>query len=124
LFLTGIHATVLVGLAGLLWGHEWAVRIVPAMLGAALVGIGNLLPRMRPNRSIGIRTSRTLSDRCVWMRTHRIAGYMVAALGAVIFLCAVAAPAPVGPQMGRLVEPAVVIGIPALVLYSRRAADV
>ena len=87
-----------------------------------MIAIGNLLPRTRPNRSLGIRTSRTLSDRSVWMRTHRMAGYMVVTLGVAILLGAVALPVPVGPQMGRLVEPGAVLGIPALVLYSRRAA--
>jgi uncharacterized membrane protein len=122
LFLTGVHATVLVGLLGLLWGREWAARIVPVLLGALLIGTGNLLPRTRPNLAIGIRTSRTLSDRGLWMRTHRIGGYLVVALGLVILLAGIAVPAPVGPRMGRLVEPAALFGIPALVLYSRRKA--
>jgi len=90
------------------------------LLGAFLIGIGNLLPRTRPNLAIGIRTSRTLSDRDLWMRTHRIAGYLVVALGLVILVAGIAVPAPVGPRMSRLVEPAAVLGIPALVIYTRR----
>ena len=120
LFLMAMHATVLAGSAGLLWGRDWAARIISVFLGAALIGIGNLLPRTRPNRAIGIRTSRTLGDRNVWMRTHRMAGYMVVTLGLLILLGAIAVPAPLGPQMGRLIEPAALLGIPALVLYSRR----
>ncbi len=38
---------------------------VPVMLGLALIVIGNLLPRLRPNLVIGIRTSRTLADRAM-----------------------------------------------------------
>jgi len=90
LFLMGMHATVLLGLAGPLRGREWAARIIPALLGASMIAIGNLLPRTRPNRSLGIRTSRTLSDRRVWMRTHRMAGYMVVTLGVASLVGAVA----------------------------------
>ena len=53
---------------------------VPVMLGLTLIVIGNLLPRLRPNIVIGIRTSRTLADRGAWARTNRTAGY--AAVGA------------------------------------------
>lgn len=120
LFLTGVHATILAGLLGFLSGREWAARIVPMLLGAFLIGVGNLLPRTRPNLAIGISTSGTRSDRALWMRTHRVAGYLVVALGLVILLAGLAVPAPVGPRMGRLIEPAVLFGVPALVLYSRR----
>jgi uncharacterized membrane protein len=120
LFLTGVHATILAGLLGLLWGREWAARIVPVLLGAFLIGIGNLLPRTRPNLAIGISTSGTRSDRALWMRIHRVAGYLVVALGFLILVGGIAVPAPAGPRMGRLVEPAALFGVPALVLYSRR----
>lgn len=65
----------------LLRGREWADQIVPVMLGLTMISIGNLLPRTRPNLAIGIRTPRTLSDRALWIRMHRSAGYMVVALG-------------------------------------------
>jgi uncharacterized membrane protein len=120
LFVTGVHVTILAGLLGLLWGREWAARIVPVMLGAFLVGVGNLLPRTRPNLAMGISTSGTRSDRALWMRTHRVAGYLVVALGLVILFGGIVVPAPAGPKMGRLIEPAVLVGVPALVLYSRR----
>src|SRR5262245_38050291 len=45
LFLMGVHATVLAGLLGLFSGRAWAAQIVPVMLGATMIGIGNLLPR-------------------------------------------------------------------------------
>jgi uncharacterized membrane protein len=82
LFILGLHAAVLFTLTTEL--HEDVVRIaaraVPLMLGLTLIVIGNLLPRLRPNIVIGIRTSRTLSDRGAWARANRIAGY--AAVGA------------------------------------------
>jgi uncharacterized membrane protein len=45
------------------------------------VAVGNLLPRTRPNLALGIRTARTLSDRRLWMLTHRVGGYVVVAVG-------------------------------------------
>ena len=38
LFLLGVHATMLVGLVGLLQDRHWAARIVPALLGLAMIG--------------------------------------------------------------------------------------
>jgi uncharacterized membrane protein len=123
LFLMGVHATVLVGLLGRLPDRPWAARIVPALLGLTMIGVGNLLPRTRPNLAIGIRTRRTLSDRAVWAHTHRIAGYALVTGGLLVVVAAVAAPRPVGPGMIQLVAPAGVLGLPMLLRWSRRRAD-
>jgi uncharacterized membrane protein len=119
-FVMGVHATVLVGLLGMLSGRGWAAQIVPLMLGFTMISIGNLLPRTRPNLAIGIRTHRTLSDRAFWIRTHRSAGYMVVASGAVIVLSAIAVPGPVGPGMILLVGPAALVGTWLLIRFSGR----
>jgi uncharacterized membrane protein len=65
-------------------------RIVPAIVGAALVAIGNVLPRARPNWWFGIRTPWTLSNDRVWERTHRIGGYVLMAVGALAILASIA----------------------------------
>jgi uncharacterized membrane protein len=82
LLILGVHLAVLFALTSQLQINVVRVvaHAVPLMLGLALIVIGNLLPRLRPNVVIGIRTSRTLSDRGVWARTNRTAGY--AAVGA------------------------------------------
>ena len=123
LFLMGVHATVLIGLTGLLRDRHWAARIVPVLLGLAMIGIGNLLPRTRPNLAIGIRTSRTLTDRAQWVRTHRIAGYAVVALGFLVLVAAIALPPPMGPAMILVAAPAAVLGIPVLLFWFKRHAD-
>lgn len=123
-FLTALHATILLALVGVLSGRTWAARIVPALLGLTLMSIGNLLPRTRPNRAMGIQTSQALADRVVWMRVHRAAGYLLVLLGGVILVGGMAVPAPLGPKMGRLIEPALLFGVPALVMYSKRLARV
>ena len=110
LFVMGVHGAVLLAILGLLSGREWAGRIVPMMLGVTMISIGNLLPRTRPNLAIGIRTQRTLSDRQLWIRTHRSVGYIVVACGVAIVLSAMAVPSPVGPGMILLVGPAALVG--------------
>lgn len=121
-FVVGVHATVLAGLLGMLRGQEWAAQIVPLMLGFTIISIGNLLPRTRPNLAIGIRTRRTLSDRALWIRVHRSAGYIVVACGAVIVFSAIAVPRPLGPGMVLLVGPAALLGTWLLVRSSGRHA--
>lgn len=122
-FVTGVHATMLAGLMGVLYGQQWAGRFVPLMLGVAMISIGNLLPRTRPNLAIGIRTRRTLSDRALWVRVHRSAGYIVVACGAVIVVSAVAVPGPVGTGMILLAGPAALAGIWLLVQSSVNRAN-
>lgn len=121
-FLMGVHVIVLVGLLGMLRGMPWAAHLVPALLGLTMIGIGNLLPRTRPNLAIGIRTSRTLSDRTMWMHTHRIAGYLVVGLGGVILVAGIVVPPPLGPAMILLAAPAAVLGISVLVYRAREAS--
>ena len=82
-FILGVHLAVLFALTSQLQVN--VVRVVahgvPLMLGLALIVVGNLLPRLRPNVVIGIRTSRTLSDRGAWARTNRVAGYVAVGAG-------------------------------------------
>jgi uncharacterized membrane protein len=110
LFVMGVHGAVLLAVFGLLSGREWAARIVPLMLGFTMISIGNLLPRTRPNLAIGIRTQRTLSDRQLWIRTHRSVGYLVVACGVATVLSAIAVPSPFGPGMILVVGPAALVG--------------
>ena len=75
-------------------GHAVPIgRVVPLVVGVLLIGMGNVLPRARPNWWFGVRTPWTLSSDRVWTRTHRVAGYaMVAAGFAFILTAAVDAP--------------------------------
>lgn len=116
----GVHGAVLLAVLGLLSGRKWAGVLVPLMLGFAMISIGNLLPRTRPNLAIGIRTRLTLADRVLWMRVHRWAGYMTVACGVVVVLSAIAVPRPVGPGMILIVGPAAIAGACLLVCVSRK----
>lgn len=118
-FVTTVHALLLAAVLGWLSGRAWAGRIVPLMLGLTMIAIGNLLPKTRRNLAIGIRTSATLADRALWIRTHRSAGYLVVALGTVIGLSAIVVPAPFGPGMILLAGPAALAGICLVTRQSR-----
>lgn len=122
-FIFGVHGAVLAGLLGLLQGRAWAARIVPIMLGLTMIAVGNLLPRTRPNLAIGIRTSRTLSNRTCWKRTHRRAGYVVVASGCAVVLAAIAVPAPFGPGMILVVAPLATLAMSLLAVRAVRHAD-
>src|SRR5688572_14587965 len=67
LFIVALHALILIQLTGASSWRTWAPRAVLVLFGMLLIGVGNLLPRTRPNLVIGIRTARTLADRRVWI---------------------------------------------------------
>jgi hypothetical protein len=122
-FLMGVHAVVLAGSLGMLAGHAWAARLVPMMLGLAMMGVGNLLPRTRPNLAIGIRTSYTLSDRTVWMQTHRLVGRLIALGGLTVVLAAAVLPAPIGTASVLAVGPVVLVGSALAAVHASRRAS-
>ncbi|MEO7455461.1 MAG: SdpI family protein [Gemmatimonadaceae bacterium] len=63
-------------------GHHVPMqRLLPSLLGALFVVIGNVLPRARSNFMYGIRTPWTLSSERVWTRTHRLGGYTMTIAG-------------------------------------------
>ena len=64
-------------------------RFVPAIIGGALVIIGKVLPRARPNWWFGIRTPWTLSNDRVWERTHHVGGYVMTVVGVLAILASV-----------------------------------
>lgn len=83
-FIMALHVLVLLNLGGVQWIHTWGPRLVVVLFGGVFIAIGNLLPRTRPNLALGIRTTRTLTNRDLWIRLHRTAGHVSVALGAVI----------------------------------------
>lgn len=63
---------------------RWIVYVPTSLIGLGLVLIGNVLPRLRPNSAMGVRTRWTLRDETVWMRTHRAGGYVLVVLGLIL----------------------------------------
>jgi uncharacterized membrane protein len=107
-----------IALASALGHHSMSGRMMPALVGALLVGIGNYLSKTTPNFFIGVRTPWTLASPVVWERTHRLASWMFVATGLVVML--VAALTARGPFALLLVlVPALVPAAYSFVLYRR-----
>ncbi len=66
--------------------------MMPLMISAMMVCIGNLMPIVQPNKTLGIRISWTLENETCWRLTHRFAGRLWVITGVVtsaaILLCA------------------------------------
>ena len=87
--LIALVAVMHVALLGSALGWPISItRLVPALIGLQFIILGNALPRARSNWWFGIRTPWTLSNERVWMRTHRVAGYLLVAAGIVLLVAA------------------------------------
>lgn len=64
-------------------------RVIPAILGCVCLGVGNVLPRIRANSFMGVRSTWALSDDRVWSRTQRLGGYLLFVAGALFILDAI-----------------------------------
>jgi uncharacterized membrane protein len=72
-----------------LWirGHTIDVnRFVPVLVGLLVLIVGGCLPRLQSNWFVGVRTPWTLSSEESWRRTHRLAGRLFVAAGAIIIV--------------------------------------
>jgi uncharacterized membrane protein len=127
LFVTAVQFVVVAGLlerAGVLPQglRPLLSRIVPVLLGATLMAIGHILPRMKRNVVIGIRTRRTLADQAEWDRTNRVAAYVAVALGA--SLCLAGALMPPGTARAQVMSASGLGAITVLVRHSRKRVRV
>ena len=87
--LLALFAVMHVALLGTALGWPISIeRLVPALVGLQFLILGNALPRARPNWWFGIRTPWTMSNDRVWMRTHRVGGYLLAGAGVVLLVAA------------------------------------
>jgi hypothetical protein len=121
LFVGALHGTVLIGLLGRGLVHRsgpLVPRLAPVVLGTGLMAVGNLLPRIRPNVAIGIRTSRTVRSRDAWLRANRRAGYVAVALGFAIVVAAVLVPP--GPSVAAVVGGTGIVAVVTLVAWTWR----
>jgi len=56
-------------------------KLVPAAVGLLMVVLGILMPKIKPNWFMGIRTPWTLSNKDVWNKTHRLGGHLFMLFG-------------------------------------------
>jgi uncharacterized membrane protein len=118
-FMIAIHLLVVADLVGVEIVRAFAGRAVLILTGLTLVGVGDLLPRTRPDIVLGIRTPRTLAYRRVWMETHRVGGYVAVGLGVVIALSGAFLP---GTMMPLVVGPTGLLAGSVLVASYRRSS--
>jgi uncharacterized membrane protein len=121
LFVGGLHCTIVLALLGRgIFARTGPVvpRLTPILLGLLLISVGNLLPRVKPNLAIGIRTSRTLTDRPAWLRVNRVAGYVAVALGAVVVAAGLLMPR--GPLVAGTIGVAGMVAIVIIAAATQR----
>ena len=60
--------------------------LVPALLGITMTIIGNYLPKVSQNRTLGIKISWTINNEENWNKTHRFAGILWTLCGILLLL--------------------------------------
>jgi uncharacterized membrane protein len=117
LFVLALHFLIL---AMLFTAAAWVSAAVLLLGGLLLAFVGNALPRTRPNIVVGIRTERTLTDRRVWLRTHRLLGNIAVVLGVAVGVAAFL------PHRFRmlLVSAVLVVGLCAIAVLTRKHSHV
>jgi uncharacterized membrane protein len=73
-------------LARAISGRSDLARLMPLLLGALLLGVGNYLGKTTPNFFVGIHTPWTLASPEVWRRTHRLGGWLFVGAGLVLLV--------------------------------------
>lgn len=66
-----------------------AEYILAAALGALMLFISNMLPKVKQNKTLGIRIPATLSSETVWKKTHKLGSYLGVISGAVMVILAI-----------------------------------
>jgi uncharacterized membrane protein len=96
-------------------------RVVPLAIGVLFLVIGSQMGRLRPSWFVGARTPWTLSSEASWIRTNRLAGWLLIAAGAMLLLAGALG----SPLLMVATVAATVLGAVGLVFYSYRvwAAD-
>ena len=101
-------------------GYEMPIStVVPVFMGLLFLILGNYLPKIRQNRTMGIKLPWTLASEENWTRTHRVAGFTWVAAGLLMLLSVLLRLH--GPTV-TVVLLALAVGIPVLYsyLYYRR----
>jgi uncharacterized membrane protein len=95
-------------------------RAVHVLVGVLFVALGLVLPRVRRNRLVGVRTPWTLRSDENWARTHRIGGYAMV-IGGIFTLLAGIAGGPAGSvvALASLVAAATVPAVYSFVIARR-----
>ena len=70
-------------------GYTWNVaRIMMPLMGVLFIFIGNYLPKVKPNHTLGIKLPWTFNSEDNWVATHRFGGKIWVIGGMLFLLCA------------------------------------
>jgi len=111
--------SLLIQLAVVSVALEWAIagtRFMLAGIGIVFLMIGNQLGKSRSMYMMGFRTPWTLASEEVWIKTHRLAGKLMASGGGLLLLAAFV-PLP-GDAVAVLLLAVIAVGVGLPVLYS------
>lgn len=61
-------------------------KIVSLLISYMIIYIGNIMPQIKQNSIIGIRTKKTLSDPDVWKKVNRTGGITLVIAGVILFI--------------------------------------
>lgn len=70
---SALCSTVTLGTA--LGGEMHITTLVPSALGILFLVMGNYMPKIRPNHTLGVRTPWTYASEENWRYTHRVTGF-------------------------------------------------
>ena len=96
------YVTILMLFAGM-GSHLNIPTDITVGIGILFTALGNNLGKVPPNRIVGIRLPRTLSNREVWSRTHRVAGWLFTLGGLTTVVFALTTRSPAGAMFGVIV---------------------
>ena len=99
-------------------GSGFVGLLISGVLGVIFIVLGNYMPRIRQNYMFGIRTPWTLADEHVWVRTHRMGGFVFILMGVLLIVLGLAAPKAGSVLTAVLVIVPVMLGCVWLFLYS------
>lgn len=92
-------------------------RFVAGGLGLLLAVLGNSMGKLRPNSFAGFRTPWSLASRTVWIKTHRLGGWLMVCGGVMVCVASLLLPARLCFLAGVLPLAALVAVVPLVYSY-------
>ncbi|MBW8865467.1 MAG: SdpI family protein [Verrucomicrobia bacterium] len=87
LTLTAMLTCVILGIcANALHRQFDMTRFAVSALALMFIVLGNFMGKLRPNYFMGFRTPWTLESRTVWLKTHRLGGYLMVGCGFILLV--------------------------------------
>jgi immunity protein, SdpI family len=117
IFVMALETLIVATVTGVEWLRPLAPRATVVLVGLFFIAVGNLLPRTRPNLAIGIRTTRLLADRRLWMQMHRVTGHVAVLFGVVVALAGLFA---AGRTIGHIAGAAAIVATAVVAVSYKR----